>query len=422
GRAFRIIEVYLLATVFLPIVLSYDLIIRLMMVSSFLGCILVLLAGGISLKRNRKPAALYLSAWIVFLAGGILYALKVAGAVPSGFITNYAMQCGSAIQFVILSFGLGIRINIMRMDKEKAQQQEYLLQKRYSIIAENTDDLIFSLDEKLMFLTMNRSVRRFIPACGDLSALNFRDLLHADDDNDGSFTRQMILDQIEKAKGAMTPFTFKAEFTSPHSFEPVEMNIRFEFITILGRNEIVGRAWRAHEDVILQYFRAEKQEYSIGNLLPAAEEISHRLTRNLVKYVDQKESNLVRIGIREILLNAIEHGNLSITYEEKTEALVNDSYFRLIEKRRTDPEHSDKTVHVVYSVTPARAIYRITDMGNGFDHRNLDKKTDEANEQMLGHGRGVMMAKNVFDKIAYNDKGNSVTLVKYFGKPVSSAS
>jgi len=209
---------------------------------------------------------------------------------------------------------------------------------------------------------------------------------------------------------------FKAEFVSPSGLSPIEMTVRFEFITIFGRNEIVGRAWRNNEDSILKYFLSERQEYSIENLLPTLDEMTNRLTRNMSRYIDSKEINLIRVGIREVLFNAIEHGNLDISYDEKTEAQIHDNYFKLIEERRKDPEHKDKRVHIVYSITPAKAVFRISDMGNGFDYKNHLKKINDANMQMLAHGRGLVMAENVFDRVVYNDKGNIVTLVKYFTK------
>ncbi len=413
------IEIYLVVTIFLPLFLPYSLTIWIMLVTSLICAFLVIAAAVVSLKRNRRNSILYLCGWTVFVSGGILYALKVADILPSGFIVNYAMQIGATLQFIILSSGLGIRINKMRMDKDKAEQEESLLQKRLSIIAENTDDLIFTLDENLNFTTMNNSVSRFLSGIEDNIIDNKKGLIHFsailhNDENEVSFARQIIIEQIENAKSEMKPLNFKADFIPRPGFEPETMHVRLEFIKIQGRNEIVGRAWRSGEDPVLQYFLTETQEYSISNLLPTADEISHRLTRNLGKYLDAKVINLLKLGIREMVLNAIEHGNLNITYEEKTNAQMNDTYFELIEQRRKDFENRDKKVHILFSITPTQAVYHITDFGRGFDHRNLAKKTADTNNKMLSHGRGVMIAVNVFDKVVFNEIGNSVTLIKYY--------
>lgn len=41
---------------------------------------------------------------------------------------------------------------------------------------------------------------------------------------------------------------------------------------------------------------------------------------NLPKYLDKKTTNTIKLGLREIIINAIEHGNLNIGFEEKTQA------------------------------------------------------------------------------------------------------
>ena len=46
----------------------------------------------------------------------------------------------------------------------------------------------------------------------------------------------------------------------------------------------------------------------------------------------------------------------------------------------------------------------------------MRKETNDKSLENLGHGRGLIMTRDFFDKIEYNEKGNSVYLVKYFKK------
>jgi anti-sigma regulatory factor (Ser/Thr protein kinase) len=39
---------------------------------------------------------------------------------------------------------------------------------------------------------------------------------------------------------------------------------------------------------------------------------------------------------------------------------------------------------------------------------------DAINDSMLSHGRGIAMARSVFDEIRYNTTGNQVLLIKRF--------
>lgn len=59
----------------------------------------------------------------------------------------------------------------------------------------------------------------------------------------------------------------------------------------------------------------------------------------------------VAIGTSELLINAVEHGNLGITYEDKTELRGNDQWEAEISKRLREPQHADKYVEVLFQLT-----------------------------------------------------------------------
>jgi anti-sigma regulatory factor (Ser/Thr protein kinase) len=55
----------------------------------------------------------------------------------------------------------------------------------------------------------------------------------------------------------------------------------------------------------------------------------------------------------------------------------------------------------------------VTDEGDGFDHRAfLGRAANDEYLAMLEHGRGIIMTKNVFDSLIFNDKGNQVIMSK----------
>ena len=63
---------------------------------------------------------------------------------------------------------------------------------------------------------------------------------------------------------------------------------------------------------------------------------------------------------------------------------------------------------------PGRRVwFRITDEGKGFDHRSMQSGEKERLHDMTStHGRGIALARSLFDAVRYNETGNSVTLVK----------
>lgn len=118
----------------------------------------------------------------------------------------------------------------------------------------------------------------------------------------------------------------------------------------------------------------------------------------------------VLFGISEIIINAIEHGNLGISYDEKTELNKQGKWTEDVEKRLALPENKDKRVEVHYLQQNNEIILTIKDEGKGFNwHEYLDLMPERA---MDNHGRGIAMAKmKSFDDISYQNKGNEVRCI-----------
>lgn len=74
-------------------------------------------------RRGSRSAIYFLLAWSLFLAGVMLFVLKDKDVLPFNAFTNYTMPVGSVAEVVLLSFGLGDRINILRREKERSQAE-----------------------------------------------------------------------------------------------------------------------------------------------------------------------------------------------------------------------------------------------------------------------------------------------------------
>lgn len=72
--------------------------------------------------RGFKPARYFAIASLAFLAGLVIYALQNFGLVPTSLFTNYAVQIGSSLEMVLLSFALADRINLIKAEKESAEE------------------------------------------------------------------------------------------------------------------------------------------------------------------------------------------------------------------------------------------------------------------------------------------------------------
>lgn len=74
-------------------------------------------------RMGSRQAGYFLVAWSVFLIGTMVFTLKDMGILPYNDITVFTMPVGSAIEGVLLSFGLADRINVLRREKERSQAE-----------------------------------------------------------------------------------------------------------------------------------------------------------------------------------------------------------------------------------------------------------------------------------------------------------
>ena len=143
----------------------------------------------------------------------------------------------------------------------------------------------------------------------------------------------MIQEKLEAFSKDRQPISFIAQFSSSFASEPKEMNVKLEYIKVDEINEIHGIISPIIEDNLLKYFILERQKYEIGNYLTVVDDITYNIVKNLKKYMDHSEVSFIRIGLREMIINAIQHGNLEITYKEKSLMLA----YLLVQLRIAEP-------------------------------------------------------------------------------------
>ena len=113
----------------------------------------------------------------------------------------------------------------------------------------------------------------------------------------------------------------------------------------------------------------------------------------------------VVVGISELLINGIEHGNLGLSYADKTQLKREDNWRAEIDRRSQLPENADKVVRLVFLRQDGCISLRITDQGTGFNwQRYLDFDPERAFDP---NGRGIALARMLsFASICYEGCGN----------------
>ncbi len=118
----------------------------------------------------------------------------------------------------------------------------------------------------------------------------------------------------------------------------------------------------------------------------------------------------VYMGILELLINAVEHGNLAVSYAEKSRLLQEGRWEEEIERRLALPEYAGKVVDVILEHRPWEMCLSITDCGSGFDSQKYMKMSPE--RAFDPNGRGIAMSRMTsFDALEYQGKGNQVIAV-----------
>lgn len=120
-------------------------------------------------------------------------------------------------------------------------------------------------------------------------------------------------------------------------------------------------------------------------------------------------SERVVLGLTELMTNAVEHGNLCISYEEKSTLNATGKWENEVERRLESPLYKDKNVTIEFSRNDVEITFVIIDQGNGFDWEQYMEVCPS--RAFDSHGRGIAMANSIsFNRIEYLEKGNKVSV------------
>lgn len=143
------------------------------------------------------------------------------------------------------------------------------------------------------------------------------------------------------------------------------------------------------------------------------------LIPSLINYVQSLVSSVglcsngdvirVCIALEEALRNAIYHGNLELTSDQREGDPT--KYQELIDDRSRREPYASRTLAVTVEVTPTSGRFVVRDQGPGFDPRKLPDPTDPENLEKVS-GRGLLLMRTFMDEVSFNDTGNQVAMVK----------
>ncbi len=161
-----------------------------------------------------------------------------------------------------------------------------------------------------------------------------------------------------------------------------------------------GEAARVRAPVREFTFEMESQPEMVA-------EAANRLV-GLAGFLEGAEARVgAHLGLVELLNNAVEHGNLEITSQEKWDRINSEgeSYAGLIERRLRLPKYQRRRVRIHTVIHPEFCDWIVQDEGEGFNWRRRLASLDLP-DGMQQHGRGILLCRYHFDELEYIGKGN----------------
>ena len=192
--------------------------------------------------------------------------------------------------------------------------------------------------------------------------------------------------RLEDLSGALSRMEASRQIATPHGQGEMPQSV-----------EMVERVWK----------------YRLRNEMEIIPEFVDGLLGQVTKGMDDQSVMELNIALRELILNAMEHGNLALTFEAKSQALEEGTLQRLLQERTELPEYAGRQVTITASRMRRVVFVQIADMGSGFDWHDLADPQDPTN-LLSSHGRGVLLARMSVDALSFNEKGNQVTVTKAF--------
>jgi len=144
-----------------------------------------------------------------------------------------------------------------------------------------------------------------------------------------------------------------------------------------------------------------------GNFEFATLEEARSLAAALGSQCENAEA--VSVGLSELMVNAVEHGNLEISYAEKSSLLLKSAWESEINRRLASAQYASRRARLRLERRPAELAITIIDCGKGFDWREYLEIS--AKRAFDIHGRGIALARQLaFATIEYSGCGNTVSV------------
>lgn len=372
-----------------------------------------ILAGiGSAVAAGKKGSRVFLATFVfLFLAAinDILYSRMI---LKTGFFLALALFLFIFTQAFLLSrlYAEAFRrVEELAVDLADSEQ-------KYRHLVEDSGEIILSLAADGTILTANQAMKQIMGYKPErVIGRKLGDLLY-DQSHSNLFLAKHIFEQRLRD---LTPAAGTQEF--PAHFRTVgadlcELNVRLQRVQLESGISIIANLAQKPLDVLARHCLKDSRLYSLSNSFSLADLLNYSVTAGFDARLSDEEQMLMRLGLREVMINAIEHGNLAITFEEKSKATAAGTLHELIQQRLANPMYANRKLHLKVDADESRVEFTVRDEGAGFNHRDMLERAGGSAEELTFHGRGLGFALASFDEVVFNEAGNEVRLTKRIQK------
>ena len=165
---------------------------------------------------------------------------------------------------------------------------------------------------------------------------------------------------------------------------------------------------------LLNILSEEKRTFSIPTNVHILSPFVYEIMEMVKRFTNITKNDIfsMRLALYEMLINAVEHGNLGINYETKKNLLsAGIDYIEYLDNLCKQDPYYNRKIEISYHYQKDSISFVVKDEGDGFDVQKFENR-DIKGELLALHGRGIIISKFNMDEIVYNEKGNEVRLTK----------
>ncbi len=202
-------------------------------------------------------------------------------------------------------------------------------------------------------------------------------------------------------------------------FKPFE----YEDLSRIVRNIEIGLQLKTADKVhsLKEQLEDRQQEWETIRALEVSRVFKVKKTDNILSlcglftiYFPKDKRNVLYMGLNEIILNAIVHGNLELPSAIKDKESGSRIFKEKIKEREKLAPYKDREVTVTLAQFSNSIQIDVLDQGLGFDPSDLKNSAKDPESLLSPHGRGITMTKFAFDVVEFDfpeQGGTQATLI-----------